>query len=102
MDAFTVDVTDTIFTVPATGRYLITYQITTVNAVLVTSSILLNGVTTIPASVINETVAADNLFTSFITTLTQGDTLQLRVAGVIAQIILAGGASTFMTVVRLS
>jgi hypothetical protein len=67
---------------------------------LVSSQVLQNGAP-ITASIVTPTVAADNLSTSFIVPLTAGDTLTLQLFGLLGAATLLGGASTYMTVIRV-
>ena len=100
LNTFTVDGTNTVFTVPATGEYLISYAVATTAALLVSSQITQSG-TPIAASVITPTVAASNLESTFIVPLTAGDTLSLQLFGLLGAATLLGGASTYMTLVRV-
>ena len=50
LDGFTANGTDTSFTVPQTGTYLVTYQVSPTVAVAMSSQVLRNG-TAIPGSV---------------------------------------------------
>ena len=100
LNTFTVDGTNTEFTVPVTGEYLINYSVATTLALLVSSRILQNG-TPIVASIITPVVSVANLSTSFIVPLAAGDTLTLQLFGLLGAATLLGGASTYMTVVRL-
>jgi hypothetical protein len=100
LNTFTVDATNTDFTVPATGEYLISYAVTTTVALLVSSRVLENGAP-IAASVVTPVVAASELSTSFIVPLTAGDTLTLQLFGLLGAATLLGGASTYLTVVRV-
>ncbi len=100
LNTFTVDGTDTEFTVPATGEYLISYAVATTAALLVSSQVLQNGAP-IASSIVTPTVAADNLSSAFIVPLTAGDTLTLQLFGLLGAATLLGGASTYMTVVRV-
>ena len=100
LNTFTVDGTNTVFTVPATGEYLISYAVATTAALLVSSRITQNGAP-IAASVITPTVAASSLESTFIVPLTAGDTLSLQLFGLLGAATLLGGASTYMTLVRV-
>lgn len=100
LNTFTVNGANTEFTVPATGEYLISYAVTSTAALLVSSQILQNG-TVIAASIVSPTAAIDKLSTTFIVPLTAGDTLTLQLFGLLGSATLSGGASTYMTVVRL-
>ncbi len=100
LNTFTVDGTDTVFTVPTTGEYLISYAVATTVSLLVSSRVLQNGAP-IAASVISPTVADNMLTTTFIVPLTAGDTLTLQLFGLLGAATLLGGASTYMAVVRV-
>jgi len=100
LNTFTVDGTNTEFTVPSSGEYMISYAVATTVALAVSSQVLQNGAP-IAASIVSPTVAASNLFTTFIVPLTAGDTLTLQLFGFAGVATLLGGAGTFMTVVRL-
>ena len=101
LNGFTVSGADTQFTVPATGDYLVSYAVATTVALAVSSEVLRNG-TAIPASIIAPVVNVDNLSTSFIVSLNAGDTLTLELFGLLGAAVTLGGASTYMTAVRLS
>ena len=79
---------------------MISYAVATTGALLVSSQVLQNGAP-IAASIITPTVAASNLFTTFIVPLAAGDTLTLQLFGLLGAATLLGGASTYMTVVRV-
>ncbi|GLB31784.1 hypothetical protein LAD12857_37070 [Lacrimispora amygdalina] len=100
LNTFTVDGTNTEFTVPTTGEYLVSYAVATTTALAVSSQVLQNG-TPLAESVITPSVAADNLSTSFIVPLTAGDTLTLQLFGLLGAATLLGGAGTYMVVIRL-
>ncbi len=100
LDGFTADGTNTAFTVPVTGTYLVTYRINPTVAVAMSSQVLRNG-TAIPGSVFSP-VATTEYGATVITPLTAGDTLTLRLSGIIAAVVLQGGAGASLTVVRLA
>jgi hypothetical protein len=100
LNTFTVNGASTAFTVPATGEYMISYAVATTLSLLLSSRILQNG-TPIAASVVSPTVGVTELSTTFIVPLTAGDTLTLQLFGLLGAATLQGGASTYMTVVRL-
>jgi hypothetical protein len=104
LDSFTVNGTNTTFTVPATGRYYITYQINTTAALLAGSRLNLNGTTPIPGSTISPAVAASSYNNDVIVSLTVGDTITLQLFGLLATVVLTGGGSTgaALTIIRLS
>ena len=100
LNTFTVDGTNTIFTVPSTGEYLVSYAVATTAELVVSSRITQNGAP-ITASVITPTIAVNNLETTFIVPLTVGDTISLQLFGLLGAATLQGGASTYMTLVRV-
>jgi len=101
LSGFTVNGTNTVFTVPTTGTYLVTYHIRTTVALLLTSSILRNG-TTLAGSSISPIADINSYNMTLITDLAAGDTLQLRLSGLVATVVLQGGTGASLTVVRLA
>ena len=101
LDDFTVNGTNTVFTVPETGTYLITYQINVTVALLISSRVLRNG-TAIPGSVFTPIASVTGYTATTITTLNAGDQLELQLFGLIGTAILQTGAGATMTVVRLA
>ena len=80
LDGFTVNGTNTTFTVPQSGRYYITYQINTTVAVGIGagSRILLNNTTPIPASILRPALSVSAFNNDVIVNLNAGDTIQLQ------------------------
>jgi len=101
LDGFTVNGTDTVFTVPETGRYLVTYNVATTAALLLSSRVMLNG-----AELLGTTVAPAASISSFsatrIVSLTAGDTLELQLFNFAGAAVLQGGTGASLNVVRLS
>ena len=101
LDGFTANGTDTIFTVPETGTYLITYQINTTVAVLVSTRILLNGSELLGTAF--EPLAAVTGFTgTTITTLAAGDDLGLEFYGFVESATLQAGVGANLNIIRLA
>ncbi|MCI9192899.1 MAG: hypothetical protein HFE92_05800 [Acutalibacter muris] len=100
LDGFTANGANTVFTVPQTGTYLITYHVNPTVAVAMTSQVLRNG-TAIPGSV-RSPVATVSYEATVITPLTAGDTLTLQLSGVAAAVVLQGGSGASLTAVRLA
>ena len=100
LDGFTVNGANTVFTVPVTGTYLVTYRVNPTVAVAMSSQVLRNG-TAIPGSVLSP-VATTGYEATVITPLTAGDTLSLQLSGIAAAIVLQGGAGASLTAVRLA
>ncbi|WP_342512034.1 hypothetical protein MKY34_15545 [Sporosarcina sp. FSL K6-1522] len=104
LDGFTVNGANTTFTVPSTGRYYVTYQISTTVSLLASSRLLLNGSTPIPGSIVSPALAASSYNNDLIVSLSAGDTLSLQFFGLLATIILVGGGATgaALTIIRVS
>lgn len=100
LDGFTANGTNTTFTVPATGTYLITYHVNPTAAVAMTSQVLRNG-TAIPGSV-RSPIATTSYEATVIAPLTAGDTLTLQLSGIAAAVVLQGGSGASLTAVRLA
>ena len=100
LDGFTANGTDTSFTVPQTGTYLVTYQVSPTVAVAMSSQVLRNG-TAIPGSV-RSPVATTEYSATVIAPLTAGDTLTLQLSGIAAVVVLQGGSGASLNVVRLA
>lgn len=101
LDGFTVNGANTIFTVPSTGTYLVTYQINVTVSLLISTRILRNG-TAIPGSVFAPTVSVSAYTATTIVSLTASDQLQLQFFGVVGTAVLQGGAGATLTVIRLA
>lgn len=101
LDGFTVNGANDTFTVPTTGTYLVTYDVKTTTALLMSSEVLLNG-TAIANSVVSPTVATDNYNATFIQNLTAGDTLTLELFGLLGAAILQSGNGASLTVIRIA
>lgn len=100
LDSFTVNGANTIFTVPVTGTYLISYKISTTAALLMSSEILRNGVA-LPGSIVSPTVSVNEFSVTLIAPLTAGDTLGLQLFGLLGAAVLQGGTGASLNVVRL-
>ena len=101
LDGFTVDGTNTVFTVPAAGTYSVNYRVSTTAALLMSSQVLRNG-TALPGSTFSPTVSANSFETTTFATLAAGDTLQLQLFGLLGAATLQGGNGAYMTVIRLA
>uniref|UniRef100_UPI00398323C8 BclA C-terminal domain-containing protein n=1 Tax=Bacillus tropicus TaxID=2026188 RepID=UPI00398323C8 len=101
LDGFIVNATSDIFTVPATGRYYISYRINLTTPLLVSTRILSNGVP-VPASVISPLSGVTSFNTEVITALTGGDTISIQMFGVAAIAVLAATIPTDLVLIRVS
>jgi hypothetical protein len=104
LGGFTANGANTIFTVPVTGRYYLTYQISTTVSLLAGARLMLNGTTPIPGSIVSPAVAASSYNNDLIVSLTAGNTISLQFFGLLATVILVGGGSTgaALTIIRLN
>lgn len=98
---FTANGASTIFTAAVAGTYLITYDVTTTVALLMSTRVTLNG-TPIPASIFAPTVAVSGYTATFAQTLAAGDQLSLEFFGLIGAAVLQGGNGANMTVLRIA
>ena len=101
LDGFTVNAANTEFTVPATGTYLVTYDVRTTAALLLSSRVTRNGAA-IPGTVVSPAVALSAFSATYITPLTAGDVLQLQLYGLVGAAVLQTGSGASLTVVRLA
>ncbi|ERI09885.1 hypothetical protein HMPREF0083_02030 [Aneurinibacillus aneurinilyticus ATCC 12856] len=103
LESFTVNSGNTIFTVPANGRYYLAYQINTTTALLVGARLTRNG-TPIPGSILSPAVATSSYNNNVIISLNVGDTIALQLFGLVATAVLVGGGSAgaALTIIRLS
>jgi len=101
LDGFTVNGANTVFTVPETGTYLISYRANFTAGLLLTSSILRNGAT-LPGSTFSPAVSVSSYAVTLIAALTAGDTLELQLSGLAGTAVLQGGTGASLTVVRLA
>ncbi|WP_347491519.1 hypothetical protein ABDB91_04085 [Desulfoscipio sp. XC116] len=101
LDTFTVDGTNTIFTVPSTGTYLVTYQVNVTAGLAMSTQVLQNG-TAIPGSVFAPTISASAFSATTIASLTAGDQLELQFSGLLGAATLQSGAGVTLTVIRLA
>ncbi|MEH7762822.1 collagen-like protein, partial [Bacillus pumilus] len=102
LDGFTASGGNTIFTVPVSGRYFITYQVNT-NAALLAGTRLVNSGSAIPGSILTPALSASTYNVSLITTLAAGNQISLQIFGLVATVVLLGGGSVgaALTIIRL-
>ncbi|MFT4107136.1 MAG: collagen-like protein, partial [Lacrimispora sp.] len=101
LDGFTVNGANTIFTVPATGTYLVTYQVNVTAGLLMSMRVTRNGAT-IPGSVFAPIVSVSAYTATTILTLNAGEQLSLQFFGLAGTATLQGGAGATLTVIRLA
>ncbi|WP_437435419.1 BclA C-terminal domain-containing protein, partial [Bacillus pumilus] len=92
LDGFTVSGGNTVFTVPVSGRYFITYQVNTNAALLAGTRVINNGIP-IPGSILSPALSIANYNVSLITTLSAGNQISLQIFGLLATVVLLGGGS---------
>lgn len=100
---FTVNSANNTFTVPATGRYYLTYQINTTAGLLLNTRLMRNN-SAIPGSILSPVLNTSAYNVDLITTLTAGNTISLQFFGLVAVATLLGGGSVgaSLTIIRLS
>ena len=101
LDGFVADGTNSTFTVPTTGTYLLTYNISVTAALLMSSRVLVNG-SEIPSTVFAPAVSAANFTATTIVNLTAGDEVELQLFGLVSEAVLQNGAGATLTAVRLA
>ncbi|MFA7064083.1 MAG: collagen-like protein, partial [Bacilli bacterium] len=105
LDAFTVDGTNTIFTVPETGKYFISYQINVKDELFTETGVTVNGIV-LPSSVISPDVGVGvgitNYNASTIATLDVGYEIALEFFGVADTAELQGGVGAALNIIRLA
>ena len=97
----TVDGTYTTFTVAIAGRYRIAYAVNTTVALLLTTRIMINGVSS-TASTVAPILSLSNYSTEILADLTAGSTVQLQTVGASINLTLATGAGATMMITQLS
>ncbi|MCY7695335.1 collagen-like protein, partial [Bacillus altitudinis] len=102
LDGFTVSGGNTVFTVPVSGRYFITYQINT-NASLLAGARVINNGTPIAGSILSPALSTSTYNVSLVTTLAAGNQISLQIFGLVATVVLLGGGSVgaALTIIRL-
>ncbi|PGT97882.1 BclA C-terminal domain-containing protein, partial [Bacillus cereus] len=98
----TVDGTNTIFTVPNAGRYLITYGVNLTAALLLSTRLIINGSAN-TASTITPILSASQFNNTIIVSLAAASTIKLQLFGLLgAATLLPGSAGATLTIVQVS
>ncbi|MEH7149737.1 hypothetical protein V7095_04695, partial [Bacillus thuringiensis] len=98
----TVDGTNTIFTVPNTGRYLINYGIGLQAALLLSTRLIINGAGN-TASTITPLLSISQFNNTIIVPLTAGSTITLQLFGLLgAATLLSGSGGATLTIMQVS
>ncbi|TSB44606.1 collagen-like protein, partial [Alkalicoccobacillus porphyridii] len=100
LDGFIADGTSTLFTVPVTGRYYITYRINLTAGLLVGAQAVAGG-TPIPGTIISPVLTLSSFEADIITTLTAGTQIGLQLFGVVAAATLQAGVGASLVVIRV-
>lgn len=82
LNGFTASGGNTIFTVPVSGRYFITYQ---VNTSVARGTRIINSGSAIPGSILTPALSASTYNVSLITTLAAGNQISLQIFGLVAK-----------------
>ncbi|RAS73906.1 BclA C-terminal domain-containing protein [Priestia endophytica] len=97
----TANAGNTVFTVPTTGRYYITYQVNITAALLVSTRLVINGAGNL-ASTIAPVVGLTSFNNDVIVPLNAGSTISLQFFGLIGlATLIAGGAGATLTIIRV-
>lgn len=97
---FSVNGSNDVFTIPATGRFRVKYQIRTTAATLAGARVLING-SAFPALLEMPTMSTNRYGSETIVTLVAGSVLQLQLFGIVGSVTLDGGAGATMIVERM-
>ncbi len=101
LDGFTANAANTVFTVPDTGTYLVSYRVNLTEDLPLTSRIRRNDAT-LPGSTFSPAASVGSYAATLIAALSAGDTLELQLSGSAGTAVLQGGTGASLTVVRLA
>lgn len=101
LDSFTVNGANTVFTVPSTGTYRISYRLSFRSSENITSEIYRNGAT-LSGSTFAPTSSVPTYFVELLTNLTAGDTLSLRISGQQGDVVLQEGTGASLMVIKVA
>lgn len=104
LSSFTVNGSNDTFTVPVSGRYLISYHINTTAAINVGTRLILNGSTTIAATILEASGNKNSFSNNSILSLTAGNTITLQLFDFNGNVTLLGGGATgaSLAIVRIT
>ena len=98
----TANAGNTVFTVQATGRYQLSYEINTTVALASGTRLLINGAP-ITASTVAPLVSLSHFSNEILLDLAAGDTISLQMFGIASvATLLPGSSGASLTVIRLS
>lgn len=90
-----------VFTVPATGTYMVSYRIRTTTALRMSSQVLRNG-EPLSGSTFSPAAAVSDYTATVFAALSAGDTLELQLFGLAGTAALQDGNGAGLTVIRLA
>lgn len=104
LSSFTVDGANETFTVPVSGRYLISYHINTTAAINVGTRLILNGITPIASTILAASGNKNSFSDNSILSLTAGNTISLQLFDFNGNVTLLGGGATgaSLSIVRIT
>jgi hypothetical protein len=104
LSSFTVNGANDTFTVPVSGRYLISYHINTTAAINVGTRLILNGGTAIAATILGASGNKNAFSNNSILSLTAGNTITLQLFDFNGNVTLLGGGATgaSLAIVRIT
>jgi hypothetical protein len=100
LDGFTASSGSTTFTVPETGKYLITYDVNSTVGVAMTTQVSQNG-TPISGSVVSSLLGLINYSATTFADLSAGDTIRLELQSLL-NLGLAAGDAASLTLIRIA
>ena len=101
MDGFTVDTTNTEFTVVQTGIYLISYDIKMTSGLPMSSRLTLNG-TPIMNSITTSSISSNEYGVTFMQPFTAGDILTVQLYGINGSVTLQAGTGASLNIVKIA
>jgi hypothetical protein len=97
---FTVDGSNTVFTVPVTGTYLVSYDVRVQSNVLMSTALYVNGAAAAP-SIVSPVTASDYFHVQTVVSLTAGDQTALTLFGLLGAVTLNGTNGASLSLVQL-
>jgi hypothetical protein len=101
LSSFTVNGSNTVFTVPSSGRYRVKYSIKITNNMLVSARVLLNGAP-VGALTENTSTSVSRFDGESILGLAAGDTLNVQFFGLLGAVTLQSGSGAALIAEKLS
>ena len=101
LTSFAANRTNTAFSIPSSGTYLVSFRVSTTTGAMMTVGVLQNNAV-IPASIVSPTVSTSEFMNTFIADLIQGDELKLQLSGMTGNVVLQSGVGAYLMAVRVN